>query len=262
MPLVGPVTASYSESGSFGSLVVSGNISGSTTSTGSFGKVDFTHLGGGNLTFDGSTLTVTGDIDPSDASTSRTNLGVAIGSDVQAYDAQLADVAGLAVTDSSFIVGDGSNFVLENASTSRTSLGFTSPILNAASPGAIGGTSPSAGTFTTCTLKNGTGQTVLSYKGDYASSHTILSTGMGAYVFAHGSDPGMAGGDENAWCDIVIFHGSSEGGPNHSVIHSFTGAGSPTSRTWSTSGNDLNLSLGESNNTSAYIIKIGYQNRR
>ncbi len=48
---------------------------------------------------------------------------MAIGSDVQAYDAQLADLAGLAVTDSSFIVGDGSNFVLENASTSRTSLG-------------------------------------------------------------------------------------------------------------------------------------------
>jgi len=38
----------------------------------------------------------------------------------------LADIALLGVTDSSFIVGDGSNFVLENAATSRTSLGLGS----------------------------------------------------------------------------------------------------------------------------------------
>ena len=39
-------------------------------------------------------------------------------------DAQLQDVAGLAVTDSGFIVGDGSNFVLEPGATVRTSLGL------------------------------------------------------------------------------------------------------------------------------------------
>ena len=40
-------------------------------------------------------------------------------------DAQLQDVAGLAVTDGGFIVGDGSNFVLETGATARTSLGLT-----------------------------------------------------------------------------------------------------------------------------------------
>ena len=60
----------------------------------------------------------------STASGARTALGVAIGSDVQAYDAQLADVAGLAVTDGGIIVGDGSNFVLETGATARTSLGL------------------------------------------------------------------------------------------------------------------------------------------
>tara|TARA_R100000654_G_scaffold59390_1_gene86130 strand:+ start:1155 stop:2312 length:1158 start_codon:yes stop_codon:yes gene_type:complete len=39
-------------------------------------------------------------------------------------DQQLQDVAGLAVTDSGFIVGDGSNFVLETGATVRTSLGL------------------------------------------------------------------------------------------------------------------------------------------
>jgi len=39
-------------------------------------------------------------------------------------DQQLQDVAGLAVTDGGFIVGDGSNFVLETGATARTSLGL------------------------------------------------------------------------------------------------------------------------------------------
>ena len=57
------------------------------------------------------------------ASAARTALGVAIGSDVQAFNQRLADVAGLAVTDGGIIVGDGSNFVLESGATARTSLG-------------------------------------------------------------------------------------------------------------------------------------------
>ena len=46
-------------------------------------------------------------------------------------DAQLQDVAGLAVTNGGFIVGDGSNFVLETGDTVRTSLGLgTAAVLN------------------------------------------------------------------------------------------------------------------------------------
>jgi hypothetical protein len=63
--------------------------------------------------------------DLANAGTARTNLGLAIGTNVQAYDAQLADVAGLAVTDGNFIVGNGSNFVAESGATVRASLGLT-----------------------------------------------------------------------------------------------------------------------------------------
>ena len=58
------------------------------------------------------------------ASAARTALGLAIGTHVQAYDAQLADVAGLTPTNSGVIVGDGSNFVLETGGTLRSSLGL------------------------------------------------------------------------------------------------------------------------------------------
>jgi len=59
----------------------------------------------------------------SSASAARSNLGLAIGTDVQAYDPQLADIAGLTPSDNGFIVGNGSNFVIESGATARTSLG-------------------------------------------------------------------------------------------------------------------------------------------
>ena len=73
-----------------------------------------------------STLAVSlGGTGSANASDARTALGLTIGSDVQAYDAQLADVAGLTPGDGGFIVGDGSNFTVESGATARTSLGLT-----------------------------------------------------------------------------------------------------------------------------------------
>jgi len=46
-----------------------------------------------------------------------------IGTDVQAWDAQLDDIAALPVTNGNFMVGDGSNWVAESGATALTSIG-------------------------------------------------------------------------------------------------------------------------------------------
>ena len=83
-----------------------------------------THLSALTLTTD--LAIADGGTGASSASNARTNLGLAIGTDVQAYDAQLTDIEGLAVTNGNFIVGDGSNWVAETGATARTSLGLGS----------------------------------------------------------------------------------------------------------------------------------------
>jgi hypothetical protein len=61
----------------------------------------------------------------SSAATARTNLGVAIGTNVQAWDANLDQIAALAPTSNNFIVGDGSAWALETPTDALVSLGLT-----------------------------------------------------------------------------------------------------------------------------------------
>lgn len=61
-----------------------------------------------------------------DAATARTNLGVAIGSNVQAWSARLDQIAAAAVTDNNFLVATGTGWAAESAATARGSLGLGS----------------------------------------------------------------------------------------------------------------------------------------
>jgi len=130
--------------------ITGGSINGTTVGASTAASGAFTSL------TSSSTTTLNGTTIPA----SKTLLvSTDIGSTVQAYDAQLADVAGLTPTDNNFIVGNGTNFVTESGSTARTSLGLgsiaTQDSSNVTVTGGtingttVGATTASTGKFTT-----------------------------------------------------------------------------------------------------------------
>ena len=82
----------------------------------------FSVAGNGTITTSssGNTLSGTNTGDQTAAS-----LGLVIGTNVQAYDAKLTTLAGLAVTDNAVIIGNGTTFVVESGATLKSSLGLT-----------------------------------------------------------------------------------------------------------------------------------------
>jgi hypothetical protein len=108
--------------------------------------------------------------DLTDASAARTNLGLAIGTNVQAYDAELAALAGLssAADKVPYFTGSGTAAVADfssfgrslvddaSASDARTTLGLGSISTQAANSVSISGGSISGVTFSNVTLDGGT----------------------------------------------------------------------------------------------------------
>lgn len=63
-------------------------------------------------------------LDDANEATFKATVNLEIGTDVQAYDADLSAIAALAKTDGNIIVGDGAAWVAESGATARTSLGL------------------------------------------------------------------------------------------------------------------------------------------
>jgi len=99
---------------------------GSLTGTWSnLGTVTTVVINGGTITGITDLAVADGGTGASTASGARTNLGLVIGTNVQAWDADLDTIAGLAKTDSNFIVGNGTAWTVESGATARASLGLT-----------------------------------------------------------------------------------------------------------------------------------------
>jgi hypothetical protein len=145
-----------------------------------------------------------------------------VGVDVQAYDAGLTDIAGLAVTDGNIIVGDGTNWVAESGATARTSLGLGSIATQAANNVSITGGSIT-GITDLAVADGGTGQ------GSYTDGQLLIGNTTGNTLTKATLTAGSGISVTNGSGAITI---AASGGGGFSNMDVFTAPG-----TWTNPGN-------------------------
>jgi hypothetical protein len=175
---------------------------------GAAGVVNLTdHFAMNSVKITGGTITGITDLAVADGGTgassaadARTNLGLVIGTNVQAYDAELSAIAALAVTDSNFIVGNGTTWVAESGATARTSLGLGSIATQASNSVSITGGSIT-GITDLAVADGGTGAS------DAAGARTNL--GLGTMATQASSSVSITGGSITGITDLAIVDGGT-----------------------------------------------------
>lgn len=121
----------------------------------------------------------------STASAARTNLGLVIGTNVQAYDAQLADLAGLTPTNESIIKGNGTNFV--TATNFRVDAGTAGSGVEMGTGVANGSNAVAEGNLTTASGSNSHAEgTSTTASGTSSHAEGFGTTASGLYSHAEG----------------------------------------------------------------------------
>lgn len=181
------------------------------------------NITGGTITGITDLAVADGGTGASTASGARTNLGLVIGTDVQAYDAQLADIAGLTPTDNGVVIGNGTNFVVESGATLKTSLGLTiGTDVQAydAQLSDIAGLTPSDGNFIV-----GDGTNFVAESG--ATARTSL--GLGSIATQDSSNVTITGGSVTGITDLAVADGgtgaSTAASARVNLLPSYTGNG-------------------------------------
>jgi len=181
------------------------------------------NITGGTITGITDLAVADGGTGASTASGARTNLGLVIGTDVQAYDAQLADIAGLTPTDNGVVIGNGTNFVVESGATLKTSLGLTiGTDVQAydAQLSDIAGLTPSDGNFIV-----GDGTNFVAESG--ATARTSL--GLGSIATQASSNVTITGGSVTGITDLAVADGgtgaSTAANARVNLLPSYTGNG-------------------------------------
>lgn len=183
------------------------------------------------------------------------NIANAAGSITISVLARLADISALAVTNSNFIVGDGSNFVLENAVTALVSLGITATAANLNKIGAVDNLWIYANTAPTgWNIISGTTDALIACKGGSNAYNTTGGQQRGTWTQPNHNHTGTNHNHTTNW-PISGWSASGESQNQPAAITGGTSNNQLVTRTFTSSSNGTGAT-GNGATTATYRPKV------